>query len=77
MIVRNGMLLVAVGIGIGSIGAYAAGGAIRTQLFNTPPPDPSMFGIVAAVLSCITLIATLLPTRRAVRVNPQMALRGD
>jgi putative ABC transport system permease protein len=77
LIVRNGMTLVVVGVLLGVVGALAVGRAMRAQLFQTGSGDPATLGLVATLLLLVTLIASLLPTARAVRANPHAALRGD
>lgn len=77
LIVRNGLVLVLAGILIGSAGAFAAGRALQAQLFQTGAADPSAFAGVCTMLLAVTVVATLLPARRAARINPQTALRGD
>jgi putative ABC transport system permease protein len=77
LIVRNGLVLVLAGILIGSAGAFAAGRALQAQLFQTGAADLSAFAGVCMMLLAVTVVATLLPARRAARINPQRALRGD
>jgi predicted permease len=77
LIVRNGMAIVAIGLVIGSAGALVAGRAIQSQLFQTRPGDPTTFLIVAGLLSVVTFVATLLPTRRATAIDPHIALKAD
>ncbi len=75
LIVRNSMAVVGVGVALGGVGAYAAGRAVEAQLFQVGAADPATFAGVAVVLLAVTLIASLVPTRLAVRVSPQSALR--
>lgn len=77
LIVRNAMTLVVIGVLTGVGGAIAAGRALESQEFQTRTADPVMYAVVAALLLTVTFVASLLPTRRAVRVAPQTALRGD
>ncbi len=77
LIVRNGMALVVVGLLVGVVGALAVGRAMRAQLFETGSADPVTLGLVATLLLAVTLIASLLPTTRAVRANPHAGLRGE
>jgi putative ABC transport system permease protein len=77
LIVRNGLVLVGIGILVGSGGALAAGRALQTQLFQTGAVDATAFAVVSVMLLAVTLVATLLPARDAARVNPQAALRSD
>ena len=75
LIVRNSMVVVTAGVIAGAIGAYAAGRAVQSQLFQTGAADPVTFVAVACLLVAVTLVASLIPTRIAVRVSPQIALR--
>jgi ABC-type antimicrobial peptide transport system permease subunit len=77
LIVRNGMALVTAGLLVGALGAVAAGRALENQLFQTPGVDPATFGAVALLLTGVTAIASAIPTRRAVTIDPQVALRAD
>jgi predicted permease len=77
LIVRNGMALVVSGIVVGILGALGAARALQSQLFQTSAVDPSAFALVALVLLLVTFIASLLPTRRAVAVEPHAALRAN
>ena len=77
LIVRNGMALVLSGIVLGVFGALGAARALQSQLFQTSATDPGAFALVAFVLLTVTLIASVLPTRRAVAVEPHAALRGN
>jgi len=77
LIVRNGMVVVLGGLAIGVVGALAAGRAIEAHLFATSAADPVTFGAVGAVLLVVTFVASLLPTLRAVALDPQSALRAD
>ena len=77
LVLRNGAALAGVGIVLGSGGAWAAGRALQSQLFQTGAVEPGAVGLVSLMLLAVTLVATLLPARLAARINPQSALRGD
>ena len=77
LIVRNGMALVLAGIALGVFGAFGVARTLENQLFQTSTTDPSTFALVAFVLVAVTLIASVMPTRRAVAVQPHAALRGN
>ncbi|MCA1559996.1 MAG: ABC transporter permease [Acidobacteria bacterium] len=77
LIVRNGMMLVGVGLVVGIAGAFLAGRAVETQLFETPKVDPVTYGVVGTLLVLVSLVASFVPARRAVRVDPQLALRAE
>jgi putative ABC transport system permease protein len=77
LVVGEGMKLGAIGITIGAGIALAAGKWIAPLLFDESPRDPVIFGLVTVVLLSVTLVASLIPARRAARVDPNRALRSD
>jgi putative ABC transport system permease protein len=77
LILREGFAIVAAGIFGGIAGAIALTRLLRALLFDVSPTDPVTFVVVAAILTGIALIATLLPARRASRVDPLPALRAE
>jgi len=58
-------------------GAWAAGQAMRSLLFEVTAMDPVVLAVTAAVLIAVVLLAAFLPAHRAARVSPIEALRGD
>jgi putative ABC transport system permease protein len=77
LVVRQGMVLVLIGVGAGVAAALALTRVIASQLYAVRPTDPITFGTVALVLSAIALLATLIPARRATRVDPVVTLRDE
>ncbi len=77
LIVGNSMALVVAGVIVGAAGAFGAGRVLVSQLFQTRGAEPVTYGIVAMLLLIVTCIASLLPTRRAVGIDPQAALRAE
>lgn len=77
MVVGEGMRLTAFAVGLGLLLAWAAGRWVAPLLFETSPHDARIFGGVALALLLIALVATLIPARRAARVDPNTALRAD
>ena len=77
MVVGNGALLAAMGLGIGLLGSFAAARAISRFLFKTSANDPLTLTAGCALLSAVALAATLIPAVRATRVDPQVALRHE
>ena len=77
MILRESLGLVCLGIVIGAAGAYAAGRLVATMLFELSPTDPIAYGTGALVLMTIALLASLLPARRAGRIDPMVALKVE
>jgi len=70
-------VLAGVGIALGVGGALALGKVMSTQLFQTKAADPVVFGVVSIGLVGVALLATLIPARRAMRVDPIVALRSE
>jgi predicted permease len=77
LVVRYGVGLALVGIVIGTVLAINAGRWVEPLLFDTSPRDPVTFGVVAAVLLLVALVASLVPAWRASRVDPIEALRAE
>ncbi len=76
-VLNRGMTLAALGVAIGGVAGYGAAGALRSILFETEPTDGETFMAIAALLLLVAGIASLLPARRASRVDPLVALRSD
>jgi putative ABC transport system permease protein len=77
MIVRHGSILAGVGLVIGMAAAIGAGRLLRSVLYEVSPLDPASFAAVALVLAGVGAIACWLPSRRATRIDPAMALRTE
>jgi predicted permease len=77
MVMRYGLSLAAIGIGIGLAGAFALTRVIQGLLYDVGPNDPITFVVVTAVLLIVALMASLLPAWRATRVSPTIALRAQ
>lgn len=77
LIVGQGVLLATIGIVIGLALATAAMPAARSLLYKVSPFDPLTFAAVAFFLAGVAFLASFLPARRAARVDPIIALRGE
>jgi predicted permease len=77
MVLRDGVILAATGIMVGTALAYVAGRAMQTLLAGIKPADPGTFLIAIALALIMTIAGSLLPARRAVRVDPTTALRTE
>jgi putative ABC transport system permease protein len=77
LVVREGLLLACVGLGLGLIGAYFVGRAMQSLLYGVHAMDFSAFGAVGAVLLLTALLACFFPARRAASVEPMQALRTE
>jgi putative ABC transport system permease protein len=77
LIVGQGMKLVLLGIGTGLIVAFITTRMLASLLYNTSTTDRSTFVGVPLLLALVALIACLVPTRKATRVDPTIALRQE
>ena len=77
MIVRQAMILAVIGIVIGLASAYGLSRLLTSLLYNVKPTDPVVFASVSALLAGIALLASYLPARRALRIDPVIALRYE
>ncbi|MBW3554496.1 MAG: ABC transporter permease [Gemmatimonadetes bacterium] len=77
MVVRQGMTLAAIGVGIGLVGAFAGSQVLETLLYGVSATDPMTYLGVATVLAGVALLASWIPARRAAGVDPAIALRNE
>jgi ABC-type antimicrobial peptide transport system permease subunit len=77
LIVGHGARLALIGVAIGIGGAFALTRLIRTMLFGVSITDPLTFLAVAMVLTTVALAACYIPARRAIRIDPIVALRHE
>ena len=77
LIIRDGVLLATIGLGLGLIGTYFVGRAMQSILFGVKPLDVGAFLSVAAVLLAAAILACFLPARRAASLSPMRVLRTE
>ena len=75
LVVRDGMLLVGVGIIIGLAGGVASARSLSSFLYGVPTSDVPTFAVMTTILAAVALVACVIPARRAMRVPPTTALR--
>jgi putative ABC transport system permease protein len=77
LIVRHGLVLVLTGVAIGVAGAFALTRFLVTLLFGITPTDTLTFVVVSGIFFLIAMFASLIPARRATKVDPLIALRYE
>ncbi len=77
MILRQGIVRLAIGLGVGLIAGIGVSRLLAGFLFGIAPTDPLTFGTIALFLSAVTLLACLVPARTAMRVEPIESLRYE
>jgi len=77
MIVKNGVWLASVGVGVGLAAAFGLTRLMRSLLYGVSPLDPTTFFGVAIMLFAMALLASYVPARRAAKVDPMVALRHE
>jgi predicted permease len=76
-VVGHGLMLTAIGLALGAAGALAVSRLLSSVLFGVKPTDPATYGAVAIILLLTAAAAGYLPARRAMRVDPILALREE
>jgi ABC-type antimicrobial peptide transport system permease subunit len=76
-VAAQGLRLAAVGLAVGIVTALLLTRLMESVLFHVTPSDPLVLGAVSAALMSVALLASLIPSLRATRINPNQALRND
>jgi predicted permease len=77
LVLGQGLSLIAIGVGVGALGALGVARLLRGFLFGISAADPLTFLAAVVILMGVALFATFLPARRATKVDPMVALRSQ
>jgi len=77
LVLSQGLRLTALGLGIGFASALVVSRVLSSVLYGVTPTDPVSFGLVGAILMIVALVASYVPARWAMRVDPIRALRSE
>ena len=77
MVLGSGMKLSAIGLAIGLVSAVMLARMVSTMLFDVEPFDPASYLATASVLLAVSLLACYMPARRAMQVDPVIAMRQE
>jgi putative ABC transport system permease protein len=75
LVIGGGLKLVVAGLVIGCVASVALGGVLRAMLYEVEPLDVTSYVATAALLFVVALVACLVPARRAMRVDPVIAMQ--
>jgi putative ABC transport system permease protein len=77
LILRRGLVQLAIGLVLGLAGALPLSGVLQSLVVQIPTKDPVTFGAIAGILVAVTIAACLIPARRATHLDPLVALRAE
>ena len=77
LVVRQGMLLAGIGLAVGLAASFGVNRLLANLLFGVKTTDPMTYVAVAVILVSVALLATYIPARRAMKIDPLIALRYE
>lgn len=77
MVICDAMFMAGTGMAVGLGGALALTRLLRSLLFQVTPTDPATYSAVTVILIIVALLACYIPARRAMRVDPMVALKYE
>ena len=75
MVVGGGLKLAAIGVALGLVAAVALSRLVKTLLFGVDAVDPASYALTAVLLLVVATLAAYIPARRAMKVDPLVALQ--
>ena len=77
MMLRRGLVLIGIGLGVGLLASLAAQQSLKSFLYGVSPMDVSTYVTVSGVLIAVGMLAAFIPARRAASIEPTQALRAE
>ncbi|HUQ83000.1 MAG TPA: ADOP family duplicated permease [Gemmatimonadaceae bacterium] len=77
LVLRHGVALGVTGVVLGAAVTFAVAGQVGPLLFGVSPHDPAVYALVACTMLLVAVVASVVPARRAARIDPIVALRSD
>ena len=77
MVLRDGAVLAVIGLALGAAAFLALGRLLDALLFGVGNLDPIALGVAVALIAVITLLASYVPARRAVKMDPLVTMRAE
>jgi len=77
LVLKQGLLLIGIGLAVGVTGSLAVTRILQGLLWGVSPTDPLTFALVTVSLAAAALLACYIPARRALGINPIVALRVE
>ena len=77
MVLRDGLMLTALGVAVGLVLALSGAQGVRSLLYGVSAADPALYAAVTGLLVIVAAAATLAPARRAAHVDPAQVMRGE
>jgi predicted permease len=77
LVIRHGLSIIVVGMGVGMLGAFGLGRLLAHELYGVKPADPETLILVALLMAATALSACYIPARRATKGNPMSALKYE